>query len=216
MRQHAEGMNLSLPRSALLLPVLLLLLVVPSAAAAAPVPTLEVGAWRWPLQPAPPIVRRFEPTAGPYGAGHRGVDLLGAPGEPVLAVADGTVTFSGSVAGRGVVVVDHGNERSTYLPLAPLVRRSHEVSAGEVIGTLELAGSHCLPSACLHLGRIAGDVYLDPLELLGGNPVRLLPMTPPLPRQAGVAATGTGTRTSTGTGLPQALRRAAALGMAGR
>ena len=32
----------------------------------------------WPLQPEPEVVRPFDPPDSPYGAGHRGVDLLGA------------------------------------------------------------------------------------------------------------------------------------------
>ena len=40
--------------------------------------------------------------------------------------------------------------------------------------------SHCFPAACLHWGLIEGtgdgQVYLDPLSLVGGGPVRLLPL----------------------------------------
>jgi len=52
------------------------------------------------------------------------------------------------------------------------------VSAGGRIGSLQLAGSHCFPDACLHWGwiRNADDVYLDPLRLVGAGPVRLLPL----------------------------------------
>ena len=37
----------------------------------------------WPLRPEPAVVRGFDPPAPPYGPGHRGVDLLGEPGQPV-------------------------------------------------------------------------------------------------------------------------------------
>jgi Holliday junction resolvase-like predicted endonuclease len=130
----------------------------------------------WPLQPQPEVVRGFDPPDSPYGAGHRGVDLLGSVGQPVLAALPGTVTFAGLLAGRGVVVVDHGATRTTYQPVAADVTVGTVVAAGAPLGTLELAGSHCFPRACLHWGWIEGRTYLDPLRLVGAGPVRLLPL----------------------------------------
>jgi murein DD-endopeptidase MepM/ murein hydrolase activator NlpD len=131
----------------------------------------------WPLQPRPPVVARFDPPADPWGRGHRGVDLAGHVGQPVHAAAAGVVTFAGRLAGRGVVVVDHGATRTTYEPVAASVRVGDRVGAGAVIGMLQLFGSHCFPQACLHWGLIEGrDHYLDPLSLVGAAPVRLLPL----------------------------------------
>lgn len=132
--------------------------------------------WVWPLNPQPTVVRVFEPPLGPYGPGHRGADLAGRVGQAVLAVDDGRVSFAGKVAGRGVVVVDHGRLRSTYEPVLVAVGRGDRVDAGQLVGTLTLAGGHCLPSACLHLGARTGDVYVDPLRYLSVGPVRLLPL----------------------------------------
>jgi len=86
------------------------------------------------------------------------------------------VTFAGPLAGRGVVVVDHGSTRTTYEPVSATIRRGEVVARGQPIGVLELSRSHCLPVACLHWGWIRGDTYLDPLLLVGGGPVRLLPL----------------------------------------
>lgn len=130
----------------------------------------------WPITPAPEVVRVFDPPALPYGTGHRGVDLLGTPGEPVLAALPGTVTYAGSLAGRGVVVVNHGATRTTYEPVSATVSVGVTVGAGVQIGTLQLPASHCLPRACLHWGWIQGEVYLDPLRLVHRAPVRLLPL----------------------------------------
>ncbi len=150
--------------------------------AATAAPAFADGAtWVWPLRPQPHLVRPFEPPAGAYAAGHRGVDLAGSVGHRVLAVADGVVTFVGMVAGKGVVVVDHGTERSTYQPVAGAVARGEQVRAGQVLGRLQLGGSHCWPDACLHLGRVVSGSYLDPLALLGSGPIRLLPLSEPLP-----------------------------------
>jgi murein DD-endopeptidase MepM/ murein hydrolase activator NlpD len=152
------------------LPVLLLA----ASLALAPVSADPVGVW--PLQPQPEVVHGFDPPDSPYGAGHRGVDLLGAVGQPVLAALPGTITYAGALAGRGVVVVDHGATRTTYEPVAATVSVGTVVAAGAEIGTLELAGSHCFPAACLHWGWIEGQTYLDPLRLVGAGPVRLLPL----------------------------------------
>ncbi len=130
----------------------------------------------WPLQPEPVVVRPFDPPDSPYGPGHRGVDLLGTPGQPVLSALSGTVTFAGSLAGRGVVVVDHGATRTTYEPVTATVAVGTPVAAGSQLGALELPGSHCFPRACLHWGWIEGETYLDPLRLVGAGPVRLLPL----------------------------------------
>ncbi len=131
----------------------------------------------WPLRPKPRVRAGFDPPASRWGAGHRGVDLAGAPAAAVRTALAGTVTFAGRIAGRGVVVVSHGRARTTYEPVAAVVTIGDQVSAGAVIGRLELFGSHCFPGWCLHWGLIEGrDHYLDPLTLVGATPVRLLPL----------------------------------------
>jgi murein DD-endopeptidase MepM/ murein hydrolase activator NlpD len=162
-----------------LLMVALLSLARPAGALGVPVDPVPVGVW--PLQPRPEVARAFEPPATVFGPGHRGVDLAGALGQPVLAALAGRVTFAGGLAGRGVVVVDHGTTRTTYEPVAASVRVGQPVLRGERLGTLQLGGSHCLPRACLHWGWRRGDTYLDPLLLVGGGPIRLLPLWVPDP-----------------------------------
>lgn len=132
----------------------------------------------WPLRPPPEVVRGFDPPAVRWGAGHRGVDLAGHLGQSVHAALAGTVSYAGRVAGRGVVVVDHGETKTTYQPVSALVSVGDVVERGQRIGRLAFFGSHCLPRSCLHWGLIRGvSTYLDPLELVGGpRPVRLLPV----------------------------------------
>ncbi|MFC5817325.1 peptidoglycan DD-metalloendopeptidase family protein [Nonomuraea harbinensis] len=133
------------------------------------------NAWRWPLDGTPEILRRFSPPPARWLAGHRGVDLAAPPAAPVLAAGAGSVGFAGSVAGRGVVTVNHaGGLRTTYLPVTPAVRPGDPVSAGDLLGTLAPAPPHCLES-CLHWGLRDGLTYLDPLLLLTGTRIRLLP-----------------------------------------
>ena len=139
----------------------------------------------WPLRPEPDVVADFDPPTTPYAAGHRGVDLAGSIGQPVLSALAGTVTFAAPLAGRGVVVVDHGATRTTYQPVRASAEVGRVVAAGDRIGRLEAAGSHCPPRACLHWGWLAGETYLDPLRLVGAGPIRLLPLWGDLPAAPG-------------------------------
>lgn len=160
-------------------PAVLLALVLVSGA---PTPaTASDPDGEWPLRPRPVVVTGFDPPTTAWGAGHRGVDLLGRPGQVVRAALPGTVSYAAGLAGRGVVVVSHGTTRTTYEPVQAQVSVGDPVGAGDRLGTLQAAPSHCLPRTCLHWGWIdagrsdrAGD-YLDPLRLVGVGPVRLLP-----------------------------------------
>jgi murein DD-endopeptidase MepM/ murein hydrolase activator NlpD len=140
------------------------------------------------------------------------VDLAGDVGQPVRAAAPGRVTFAGRLAGRGVVVVDHGGTRTTYEPVAASVAVGDTVYAGATLGRLELFASHCFPRACLHWGLIEGaEHYLDPLTLVGAGPVRLMPLDggvpplarlPVLPIGPASATVGSGPRMRLAEGLP--------------
>ncbi|HYF74684.1 MAG TPA: M23 family metallopeptidase, partial [Nocardioides sp.] len=130
----------------------------------------------WPLVPRPEVLAAFDPPSDPWGPGHRGVDLLGTPGQGVRSALPGQVTWAGMLAGRGVVVVAHGSTRTTYEPVDASVTVGAAVEAGDRIGVLSATGSHCPPRACLHWGWIDGETYLDPLRLVGAGPVRLLPL----------------------------------------
>jgi murein DD-endopeptidase MepM/ murein hydrolase activator NlpD len=129
------------------------------------------------LAPPHPVVRPFRPPATQYGPGHRGVDLGGQPGEPVLAAGDGVVVYAGPLAGRGVVSIDHGGGlRTTYEPLTVLVSAGQRVERGTMIGQLASGHEGCAKApACLHWGARRGREYLDPLGLLSAGHVRLLP-----------------------------------------
>jgi murein DD-endopeptidase MepM/ murein hydrolase activator NlpD len=172
------------PRAVVVLLVALVSLTWPVGARGAAVGPVPVGVW--PLQPRPEVVRAFDPPDLPFGSGHRGVDLAGSPGQQVHAALPGRVTFADRLAGRGVVVVDHGETRTTYEPVSASVHVGDVVLRGQPLGTLEVSGSHCFPRACLHWGWRRGDTYLDPLLLVGAGPIRLLPLWPPSAAQAGL------------------------------
>jgi murein DD-endopeptidase MepM/ murein hydrolase activator NlpD len=177
--------------------------VVPGAAPRWPAAASDTGTapttgFGWPLGPAHPVLRRFDPPETRYGRGHRGVDLGGVPGQPVLAAGDGVVLYAGMLADRPVISVEHSSGlRTTYEPVEPAVVAGQRVRRGEVIGHLLAGHAGCgqfavppttdpvpragvLPAtgpttACLHWGLRRGDEYLDPLRLVLATHVRLLP-----------------------------------------
>ena len=129
----------------------------------------------WPLAAPHPVVRPFDPPSLTWGRGHRGVDLRGRLGSPVRSALPGRVSFVGKIAGKAVVVVTHGQLRTTYEPVRASVAKGDHVTAGQVIGTMQARGGHCLPGYCLHWGLIRGRQYLNPL-LLVVRQIRLLPL----------------------------------------
>ena len=154
-----------------LLAGLAVLTAAPPAAAEPPLP----GPAAWPLAGPPAVVRGFDRPDHEYGPGHRGVDLATRPGQPVQAALAGTVAFAGSVAGRGVVSIDHGAYRTTYEPVTAQVRAGQRVALGATIGRVG-TGGHCA-DRCLHWGLRRGEAYLDPRLLITTKttgPLRLL------------------------------------------
>ncbi len=175
--------------SAVLLAVVVLLIAQlwatrPSGAAPIPEDAVLPSPANWPLADGPRVLRTFDPPTSAWGAGHRGVDLLGRVGDPVLAAAAGTVTFAGTVAGTGVVTISHGSVRTTYEPVSAEVHVGQRVSLGSAIGALRAGHCDDLASgrACLHWGLLHGATYLDPLRLIPGDiggpsTYRLVPAT---------------------------------------
>ncbi len=135
----------------------------------------------------PPVVGRvtdpFRPPGCPYCPGNRGLEYATTPGRPVIAAANGSVGFAGSVAGVRYVVIEHtGGYRTTYGRLASItVRSGSPVRAGETLGTTGPA---------TYFGLRRGEIYLDPaphLARVTPQP-RLIPLDgrdrrpPPPPR----------------------------------
>jgi murein DD-endopeptidase MepM/ murein hydrolase activator NlpD len=131
---------------------------------------------------APPVPGRVVAGFAPIGdyAGHWGVDFAADPGSPVRAVADGAVTFAGSVAGRLSVSVDHGRGLVTTLSYLSgvSVEKGRFVRGGDVLGESGLAHG----TASVHLSlRIAGQ-YVDPMMLFScrvgdiSEALRLVPL----------------------------------------
>lgn len=137
----------------------------------------------WPVRG--PVIFPFEPPTGPYGTGHRGIDIAAPIGSPLRAAGSGQVTFAGWVAGSLFISIDHPDGvRTTYSWLSAVsVSRGDRVDAGQTIGATG-SGHHARVPPHLHFGARVGDVYIDPLLLLGGGSVvgliHLAPLDGPL------------------------------------
>ncbi|WP_169746480.1 M23 family metallopeptidase [Demequina phytophila] len=120
----------------------------------------------------------FVAPRAPWAAGHRGIDLRAATGQPVLSPGDGVIAFSGPVVDRGVVTVDHGGGVVTSLePVEHSPPAGTEVRSGEAIAVVGEDAGHCAPVTCVHWGVRVNGEYRDPLDLLAGfGPVVLLPL----------------------------------------
>ena len=128
--------------------------------------------WRGEFQrPVPGVVtsafggrRMFNGELRSY---HRGVDLRGAEGTPIKAVADGKVTIAQNMYFAGnTVYLDHGQGVvSSYAHMSRLdVKPGEMVKAGQQIGLVGATGRVTGPH--LHLGVNILGVAVDPLSLV--------------------------------------------------
>lgn len=135
----------------------------------------RAGAWEWPLDP----FRLIQPYLAPahrYAPGHRGIDIAptgSTAAAQIVAPSDGVIAFSGQVAGRPVVTIDHGGGLvSTLEPAAGVLPPGAAVRRGDAVATLS-RGGHSAPGT-LHFGVRRDGEYINPMLLLGGVPRAVL------------------------------------------
>ncbi|MFW6314655.1 MAG: M23 family metallopeptidase [Desulfohalobiaceae bacterium] len=98
---------------------------------------------------------------------HKGVDLRGDQGQPVLAIARGQVALLGDYYfGGKTVLINHGQGlHSLYMHLSSIqVKKGQMVQTGEVIGQVGSTGRSTGPH--LHLGVYLQGQAVDPMHLL--------------------------------------------------
>ena len=96
---------------------------------------------------------------------HEGVDIANTVGTPVIAPADGIVTYTGPLGGFGdVVSVDHGHKISTFYAHLQQhkVSQGQRVRRGDVIGLVGTTGRVTGPH--LHYEIQVNDVSVDPTK----------------------------------------------------
>ncbi len=174
-----RGFRHRLPNRALLAAALLLMAFIfaasaPAVAVPEPHATVDLAdrGWEWPVA-AFRLERAYEAPAHRYGAGHRGIDLRPLESQDVRAPAPGSIAFSGMVAGRGILTIDHGDGLVTTLePVDSTLEVGAPVDRGSVVGTVALGGHTAF--GAVHFGvRLHGE-YINPLLLLGGVPRAVL------------------------------------------
>ncbi len=115
----------------------------------------------------------FGTRADPFGRGaatHKGMDFHARVGDPVTAVAEGVVSFSGVKGGYGnVVEVDHGNGYVTrYAHNSRLTRSVGDlVRSGQEIAKAGSSGRST--GAHVHFEVWQDGVVVNPRKFLGHN-----------------------------------------------
>ncbi len=130
---------------------------------------------------------RINPITGAGTKLHRGLDLRGKTGDPVLSIGDGTVQFAGHDRFLGTcVIVDHGGGLTSWYGHMSdlLVYEGMSVERGAAIGLVGSTGRSQAPH--LHLSVKIGDTSINPLMVLGAPayayPALLSPVVkPPAP-----------------------------------
>jgi murein DD-endopeptidase MepM/ murein hydrolase activator NlpD len=139
----------------------------------APDPPPVPGLW---MPTAGAVVRGFDSRAGPYGPGHRGIDIAAPTGQVVRTPAAGRVVFAGPVAGTTWVSVRIA--LGVLVTLGPVL--DPEVAAGPVRSRSPIGRVGPGHGATLHLGVRVDGVYVDPLPYLLDRPrARLAPLRSP-------------------------------------
>lgn len=144
---------------------------------------------------------RVDPVSGIGTRLHRGIDLRGTPGDLVLSIGAGRISFVGHDPLLGnLVVVDHGEGLESYYGHLSdlLVVADVDVDRGAAIGLVGNTGRSAAPH--LHLTIKLDGVAIDPLELLGepqyrpealATPLEALEPEAPTPDEDGTGADGT-------------------------
>ena len=110
--------------------------------------------------------RRTDPFTG-KPANHTGIDFAGKLGDPILAVADGVVTWSADRYGYGVMVeINHGNGYATrYAHNAEnLVSVGDEVRKGQAVALMGETGRATGPN--LHFEVVKNGRRVNPVNFI--------------------------------------------------
>lgn len=130
------------------------------------------AAWTWPVRGE--VITSYRNGDDPYAGGqHRGIDIAGDVGSPVVAATAGAIRFAGIAGSLGLTIsLRTSDDRydTSYLHLDSVsVAKGDRVAAGDRLGTVGTSGSRSAAAPHLHFGvRDAGSAqaYHDPLGFL--------------------------------------------------
>jgi murein DD-endopeptidase MepM/ murein hydrolase activator NlpD len=152
----------------------------------------------------------YGPRVSPFTGNrqmHEGIDVAGPRGTPIVATADGVVTFSGKLAGFGnAVVINHGfGFKSFYAHNdANRVRVGQTVKRGQIIALLGNTGYSTGPH--IHYEVLVNDRPVNPMRYIiddGGSFAR----APGEPGAVGGMSAAVKTAVEEGSPLPVSARR---------
>jgi len=137
----------------------------PKAKPSTPAPSSISGneslVWRWPTEGR--VVSTFSESA----AGRKGINIIGKPGQPILAAANGKVVYSGNGLPRygNLLIIKHND---TYLSAYAhndtlLVKEGDSVKSGQRIATLGRSGTQVEQ---LHFEIRRNGKPVDPIRFL--------------------------------------------------
>ena len=136
----------------------------PTASAAAPSQTRQRFnvSWSWPVTGK--LIGKFSETS-------KGIDISGVKGNPIYAVADGKVVYTGSGVksyGRLIILKHENDYLSAYAHNDTiLVKEGQQIARGEQISTIGDSGA---TQPMLHLEIRKSGKPLDPLQVLPQTP----------------------------------------------
>jgi hypothetical protein len=140
----------------------------------------------WPLEPfgrAHPVRGYFNDPriSGTSRAFHFGIDIVGANGTPVYAIAGGRVHKERK---RDIAVVSPGGKVFAYWHIVPVVKHRQEIRRHQLVGHIEEPWLH------VHFAESFRGAYRNPLR-----PGAITPWVDPTsPRIAGIEFVRTGTQ----------------------
>jgi hypothetical protein len=109
---------------------------------------------------------RKDPFTGKWSS-HPGLDIIGIPGQAIVATAAGTVTMAGPYQNWGnVVEIDHGKGLHTFYAhnASVAVRPGDKVKRGQKIATLGSTGRSTGPHC--HYGILLNGNWVNPAKYL--------------------------------------------------
>ena len=180
--------------------------------------------WATPFAPpafdAPFAPPREDEVTAPFGqrrvfngrqqGQHHGVDLAGAPGDPVRAANDGRVLLARDcyASGKSVVVHHGAGVFSVYFHLSRMeVRPGDAVRRGQLVGRVGRTGRATGPH--LHFGVKVAGLYVDPdsvYRLDPAGPPLTAPAPPAGPRGGAAGSPGSPRRSSRRAASPRRRR----------
>ena len=130
--------------------------------------------WALPFSQPFTLAQGFAPPDKPWLSGSRGIWVdIGSEDPSLRSPCNGTVVFSGMLAGREVLSIDCSGIHSTFEPATSSLHIGEAVQRGQRIGEIappKQEDSH-MRKGDLHWGaKVSRYRYINPLRMLQGHP----------------------------------------------